>query len=583
MIIKKFASALLISSLVFGSSYSVNANNEVVLPDLPPVEEVPIVDYDQMCKDWWHWNTYIFPPIEPIFYEPILEPRNWDYFPIIHPEIGYPIYEVPIYIHEFDPNNCITDPEKEPKLPSTLTIDYFDEEDRTKKLRETTKTSLNFDSEFTVTVLEFPWYDFVSSEWDMSSNGKVPYNRDYVAKLYYKKHKANYEILYKTTEWVELNKISETNKEVWEVLNLEEKTFENFELIESPKDLNPSLVKWDNSFVFIYKEKEKVVEPPKDEKPTDPVDNPKNPIDENPVKPTEPTPTTPNNAWPWGYSPSTPKITNDPRVTVPNNPTNNEIDLPKTTMPVKPTEPVVIEKPIDVIPSVPEEVVFNDKITPTVPNTENKTSEKVVEKTNKKKLKLPNTGTASKVQVIKNKNVETDLIAEDFKKAGAKNTNLNFWTDNKMGNYIIIPSKGLVVPLWNQKTALDEKELEKAMTFSALSLDYLQAEARIIGWHSSYFKGKKYGKYKTHFQKIIGLEKNTEIWIYENGKRKIYTVNASYETKWADLEFTDEKDKIVLFTCTPIGGNSGRWIVEAKLKPEVKKTAKNTKITKSVR
>ena len=100
----------------------------------------------------------------------------------------------------------------------------------------------------------------------------------------------------------------------------------------------------------------------------------------------------------------------------------------------------------------------------------------------------------------------------------------------------------------------------------------------VIFGHSSYFKSDD-GRYQTHFQKIIELEVGEEIWIYQrqgdgNYQRYRYMTSASYDTKPTDVSVLDPGvgKNLTLFTCTPIGNITGRWIVQAKYIDEEKDT-----------
>ncbi len=65
------------------------------------------------------------------------------------------------------------------------------------------------------------------------------------------------------------------------------------------------------------------------------------------------------------------------------------------------------------------------------------------------------------------------------------------------------------------------------------------------------------------------MDNGQEIWIYKRnsatGKfaRYIYKVQKSYNTDPSDISVIKptETASITLFTCTPIGGAEGRWVV----------------------
>lgn len=88
--------------------------------------------------------------------------------------------------------------------------------------------------------------------------------------------------------------------------------------------------------------------------------------------------------------------------------------------------------------------------------------------------------------------------------------------------------------------------------------------------HSSYWNDDD-GRYKTHFQKIIELDTGEQIWVYvkdETGvyQRYIYVTQESYNAPANDTDVLKPGvgKNLTLFTCTPIGGVEGRWVVKAK-------------------
>ncbi len=100
----------------------------------------------------------------------------------------------------------------------------------------------------------------------------------------------------------------------------------------------------------------------------------------------------------------------------------------------------------------------------------------------------------------------------------------------------------------------------------------------VIFGHSSYYASDS-GRYKTHFQKIIELEVGEEIWVYKKlssgaYQKYRYIVEASYDTPAKDTSILAPGigKNLTLFTCTPIGGITGRWTVKAKYIDEEKPT-----------
>ncbi|MCD5380873.1 carboxypeptidase regulatory-like domain-containing protein, partial [Candidatus Gracilibacteria bacterium] len=206
---------------------------------------------------------------------------------------------------------------------------------------------------------------------------------------------------------------------------------------------------------------------------------------------------------------------------------------------------------------------------------------------------LPQTGTpiSERMKTRKNPKVDTSLPdTKIFRLAGSKNSDLNFWKtvlpeqDRNGDEYIVIPSNGLVVPINNvpNDTAdfskmISGKEIKVnnylktgVMSYPGSSKnDFGELGNKVIFGHSSYWK-KDDGRYKTHFQKIIELDTGEEVWVYKkiNGvfKRFRYRVEKSYNTPQSDTSVLKPGygSNLTLFTCTPIGGIEGRWIIKAK-------------------
>ncbi|MBS9784280.1 sortase [Candidatus Gracilibacteria bacterium] len=180
---------------------------------------------------------------------------------------------------------------------------------------------------------------------------------------------------------------------------------------------------------------------------------------------------------------------------------------------------------------------------------------------------------------------------ETFRMAGKRTKSLEEWKkvlspkDQNADKYVILPSQGLIVPVISLKEKnpkfqdfINGKEVDinpylkdGAFEIPGTSVNkYGEPGNKVISGHSSYFK-KDNGRYKTHFQKIIEMNVGQEIWIFEkdaNGKfkRSIYKVFKTYNTDYTDVSILDPSAKkiITLFTCTPIGGLSGRWVVQGE-------------------
>ena len=98
-----------------------------------------------------------------------------------------------------------------------------------------------------------------------------------------------------------------------------------------------------------------------------------------------------------------------------------------------------------------------------------------------------------------------------------------------------------------------------------------EAGNSVIFGHSSYYTNDG-GRYKTIFGKIIELDNGEEVWVYKKNsdgeyERMRFVVETSKEIATTDVEILLPRSgkNITLFTCTPIGGISGRWYVSARL------------------
>lgn len=296
--------------------------------------------------------------------------------------------------------------------------------------------------------------------------------------------------------------------------------------------------------------------------PTPPVVEP-TPVPPTPVTPTVEKPITPSSSGPGGYAPIDPIKTMEP---------------PKiTTLVEKP----VVEKPTEPLNSVPTQTGFTMEFIDT--------PEKVV-----LPKKLPKMGTttskAMKALGLDKMMVETHFDKNLLRLAGSTNTDLNHWlqvVDNKDKNrdsYIVIPSNGLVVPV----SGVNKDDRAYSRFLSGKTEDFLsyannggvelpnfseygEVGNKVIGGHSSFWKNSQ-ARYKTHFQKIIGLETGKEVWVYKKNNegtydRYVYVTESSYNTTPNDtniLASNTEESILTLFTCTPIGGDEGRWVVKAK-------------------
>lgn len=366
---------------------------------------------------------------------------------------------------------------------------------------------------------------------------------------------SNYEIIEKTQDWKKEPVTNINQNEFVEIFDKKER-----------EDLEK---KWNENevLILIWKLKEEpkkeIEEPKKEEKIT----------------------------WgaPWVIKIETPK-NNPPKEEPKDNPIKEE---PKDYDDLNPKDDKVYDNPV-IDPET------GKKLPPRLPRSwveekvEEKIEKKETPKNNIKKFakKLPKTWAVDKVWVIKNqKNLDISLPSkETFRLAWSWETNLNVWLDilperdRKNNKFIILPKQGLVMPVnsvsENEKAYKNfingkEENFEKYLVNGSVQLPWTskkwfwEAGNKVIWWHSSYWFGKS--NYRTHFQKIIEMENNDEIWIFEKQKnwefkRFVYKVEKSYNTKDSDVSIlkASNEDILTLFTCTPIWGVSGRWIVKSK-------------------
>lgn len=207
---------------------------------------------------------------------------------------------------------------------------------------------------------------------------------------------------------------------------------------------------------------------------------------------------------------------------------------------------------------------------------------------------LPRTWTTieQRVYTIEQSLVETDLPDSDvFRFAGSENTDIGFWkqalpeADKNAKKYIVVPSNGLVIPInefeegsrdYNEMLSGREGDINPALETGALeypgtsSNGYGEIWNKVVFAHSSYWKNAP-GRYKTHFQKIIELDEWEQVWVYEKSADGSYTqykyeTERSYNTPANNVEvlLPWEWKLLTLFTCTPIWGIEGRWIIKAR-------------------
>lgn len=224
---------------------------------------------------------------------------------------------------------------------------------------------------------------------------------------------------------------------------------------------------------------------------------------------------------------------------------------------------------------------------------------------------LPKTGTpiGQRIKTQHNNLLNVSVDVSQLKLAGNYNTDINYWKDalpeidKNASEIIVTPSNGMVIPVVNVPNF--EKDYSELISGREIDVNkYLKNGALkypgtgdngygttgnpVIFWHSSYFK-KDNGRYKTLFQEIISLDAGEPIWVYKklddgSYKRYVYIVETSYEINPSKVDILNAGiwRNLTLFTCTPIGNLTGRWVVTAKYFDEEKIALENELFGKSV-
>ena len=206
---------------------------------------------------------------------------------------------------------------------------------------------------------------------------------------------------------------------------------------------------------------------------------------------------------------------------------------------------------------------------------------------------LPRTGTpiTERTEIIRSPQVVTHVPQEDLRLAWSTVQDLNYWKqvlpeqDKNNSRYLVVPTSWLVIPVWSfdvlsrdyddlingREANISPALRDGALEYSWSSVNWYGEEwNKVIFAHSSYFRNALW-RYKAHFQKIIELDHGEEIWIYEKNNlgeyiRYVYVTEKSYNTHPQDVEILLPQGgkELTLFTCTPVWGLSGRWIVRAR-------------------
>lgn len=143
---------------------------------------------------------------------------------------------------------------------------------------------------------------------------------------------------------------------------------------------------------------------------------------------------------------------------------------------------------------------------------------------------------------------------------------------------LVIPRINRNVPVVNVSTeslikkdwAQLEKDMQEALRYGVIHYPGTARPGQqgniVITGHSSYFPWDP-GRFKDVFAVLHDLRAGDQILLYNNQKRYIYEVTSLKKIWPSELDVLkpSTENKITLITCTPVGTNLKRLIVEAKL------------------
>ncbi len=115
-----------------------------------------------------------------------------------------------------------------------------------------------------------------------------------------------------------------------------------------------------------------------------------------------------------------------------------------------------------------------------------------------------------------------------------------------------------------------ERDMQEALRFGVIHYPGTARPGQqgnvVITGHSSYFPWDP-GRFKDVFAVLHDTKKGDQILMYNNQKRYIYEVTSIKKIWPSELDVLkpSKENKLTLITCTPVGTNLKRLIVEAKL------------------
>ncbi len=131
---------------------------------------------------------------------------------------------------------------------------------------------------------------------------------------------------------------------------------------------------------------------------------------------------------------------------------------------------------------------------------------------------------------------------------------------------INVSTESLIKKDWSQL----ERDMQEALRYGVIHYPGTARPGQqgniVITGHSSYFPWDP-GRFKDVFAVLHDLKAGDRILLYNNQKRYIYEVTSIKKIWPSELDVLkpSTENKITLITCTPVGTNLKRLIVEAKL------------------
>lgn len=317
--------------------------------------------------------------------------------------------------------------------------------------------------------------------------------------------------------------------------------------------------------------------------------------------------------WGWGWGSSIPNVSLIPE----EEPQPEPEEQPTTeTTPEQEQEEPTTETP------EPQEQPQPEQLSPTVPTT-------YIPYPNQFSFPnlLPQTGTPllERTSIIQNPKLNLTPPTWAQPDMSQSKTDISYWKnevlpyaeDRAADEYIVLPTLWLIAPLnYVPTTSQDYQDIVKDGTqikdFSyqwwSNYLEYLNGGVMqypgtlpiglsagtnreytgntVIFGYSSYWKSNE-GKYDTIFWLLPTLDVWEEVWVFTRKNNptgdyelRRHSIEKSYNTSANDTQILTQEwfdtPHLTLFTCTPIWGIAGRWIVQGKLIEEQTQTQQNT-------